>query len=132
MVHRLTRLLCVALIFAVARPAAAADTRLADAVQNRDVETARSLLNAHIDVNAPEKRRGQTALMWAAEQKHLDVARTLIEHGANVNARSKSGFTPLLFAAQADDLKMADMLVAAGADVGAATSAPAALGPPPG
>jgi uncharacterized protein len=108
------------------------ETVLMTCARTGNVDAVKSLLARKPNVNAAEKRRGQTALMWAAEQKHLEVARTLIEHGANVNARSKSGFTPLLFAAQADDLKMADILIAAGADVSAATSAPSSLGPPPG
>ena len=32
--------------------------------------------------------RGQTALMWAVAQKHPDVVKVLLAHGANVNARS--------------------------------------------
>ena len=32
--------------------------------------------------------RGQTALMWAVAQKHPDVVKVLLAHGADVHARS--------------------------------------------
>jgi ankyrin repeat protein len=54
-------------------------------------------------------------------KKHPEVARVLIEDGADVHARSKGGFTPLLFAAQQGDLDSARILLAAGANVNAAT-----------
>jgi ankyrin repeat protein len=50
-------------------------------------------------------------------EKHPEVARVLIDHGADVHAHSTSGFTPLLFAAQQGDLNAARMLLEAGANV---------------
>jgi ankyrin repeat protein len=38
--------------------------------------------------------------MWAAAEGHADVIRALVNAGADLKARSKSGFTPLLFAAR--------------------------------
>ncbi len=32
--------------------------------------------------------RGQTALMWAAAEKHPDVVKVLLAHGADLRARS--------------------------------------------
>jgi uncharacterized protein len=75
------------------------------------------LLARGVDVNAREASRGQTALMWAVAEQHGDVARALIEHGADVRARSNSGFTPLMFAARQGDLEAVKMLLAHGADV---------------
>jgi ankyrin repeat protein len=79
------------------------------------------LLARGADVHAKETRRGQTALMWALEQKHLEAARVLVEHGADVRARSKSGFTPLLFAAKQGDMESVRVLLAAGANVNEGT-----------
>jgi uncharacterized protein len=80
-------------------------------------ETLKLLLDSGADPNSNEIRRGQTALMWALDQKHLEAARILIEHGADVNAQSKNGFTPLLFAAKHGDLATVRMLLHSGARV---------------
>jgi ankyrin repeat protein len=45
----------------------------------------------------------------------------LIEHGADVHARSRSGFTPWLFAAQQGDLDSVQALMAAGVNVNEAS-----------
>ena len=42
---------------------------------------------------------------------HLAVAQRLIERGADLNARSTSGFTPLMFAARQGDLAETPILV---------------------
>ena len=46
------------------------------------------LLDHKADVNAKDKLRGTTPLMWAAEQGHPDAIKLLIDHGANVAAAS--------------------------------------------
>ncbi|HEV3057330.1 MAG TPA: ankyrin repeat domain-containing protein, partial [Vicinamibacterales bacterium] len=53
------------------------------------------------DVNARETRRGQTALMWAASNNNAAAIRTLVEAGADLNARatgpqqeSRTGYVP--------------------------------------
>lgn len=96
------------------------------------------LLRAGGDPNVTATR-GQTALMWAVSQGHTDAAVVLLEHGADVYARSDTwsqvmavsphadranqqvvphgGNTALLFAARIGNLSAARLLVAAGADV---------------
>lgn len=111
------------------------------------VEGVKALLAKGADTAVAEKKKGQTALMWAVAEKHPDVVKALIAGGANVNARSRvipnpepyqiqssnifggsyepgvyfpktsGGFTPLLFAAQQGDVESAQLLVAAGAKV---------------
>ena len=46
------------------------------------------LLAKGANVNA-HGARGQTALMWAVAQKHPDVVKVLLAHGADVHARSE-------------------------------------------
>jgi ankyrin repeat protein len=55
--------------------------------------------------------------MWAVAQKHSDVAKVLMEHNADMRARSKAGFTPLLFAARVGDIDSARVLLDAGVDL---------------
>jgi len=45
-------------------------------------------LDHHADVNAKDKLRGTTALMWATEQAHPEAVKLLVEHGATVGAQS--------------------------------------------
>ena len=49
-----------------------------------DLDTVRLLLAHGADVEATERDRRQTALMWAVAQGHAAVAQVLIEHGADV------------------------------------------------
>ncbi len=46
------------------------------------------LIKEGADVNAIEKWRGQSALMWAAAQNQPQMLQLLISKGANINARS--------------------------------------------
>jgi ankyrin repeat protein len=61
-------------------------------------------------------RKGQTALMWAADDGNTDVVRLLIERGADKHARVKSGFTPMLFAAREGRIEAVRALLKAGID----------------
>src|SRR5436190_4297894 len=76
-----------------------------------------ALLARGADVQAAEPSRGQTALMWAASEGHVDVMRVLLDANANVSAKSKAGFTPLMFAARGSNLEAVATLVKAGASL---------------
>ena len=101
----------------------------------------RALLARGADVNAKEQAHQQTALMWAAAERHPDVVQALIEAHADVRARSRTyaqtvvgeqtqragreelnytvlrgGATPLLFAVRVGDVDAARLLLTAGAD----------------
>ncbi len=60
-----------------------------------------------------------TPLHEAAAMGHLEVARLLLERGADVNAKNKHGFTPLHFAAGIGHTDVAKLLLEHGADVNA-------------
>ena len=77
----------------------------------------RVLLNVGANINAKETWNGQSALMWAAAEGHVPVVHTLIDHGADIHARSNSGATPLLFAARKGSMTAVRALLAAGSDV---------------
>ena len=102
-----------------------------------DPAAVEALLARGADVHAKEPSTGQTALMWAVANRHADVTRVLLAHGAAVGARTATthefrgigfgianatefytgGFTPLLFAARHNDIDSARLLLDAGAKV---------------
>ena len=93
----------------------AADTRLADAVKQRDQEGLRSLLTAHADVNGAQGD-GTTALHWAAHWDDIESADLLMRAGANLNAATDYGVTPLWLACAHQNGAMVEKLLAAGAN----------------
>jgi ankyrin repeat protein len=100
-------------------------------------EVVRMLLDRGADVNAREKYKGQTALMWAAAERHPDVVRLLIDRGADWKVRSfdratkvprlsaassispiaRGGFTALSFAAREGDIESARAMLDGGVDI---------------
>ena len=68
-------------------------------------------------VNAKEPTQNQTALMWAAAERHPNVVSALIAAHADLKAHSKEGFTAIHFAARVGDLESVKLLLAAGVDV---------------
>lgn len=99
----------------IARPAASGDTRLAEAVKNRDADAVRALLEQRADVNTPQAD-GATALHWAAYWNDVDTADLLISAGANVNAVNDLGVTPLFLASTNEDPTIVTRLLTTGAD----------------
>jgi uncharacterized protein len=66
------------------------DTPLMMASRTGNVDAVKVLLDHKANVNAKEKIRGTTALMWAVEQQHPAVVKILVEHGADVAAATTS------------------------------------------
>jgi ankyrin repeat protein len=133
------------LLKAGANPEAASEagvTPLMEASRTGSIGAVQTLLAHEANVNAKEIDRQQTALMWAVAQKHPEVVQALLEHGADIRARSKvrdvtvvyssaprikaskdgavpveaGGSTPILFAALSGDVESARLLLAAGAN----------------
>jgi ankyrin repeat protein len=118
------------------------ETALMTCARTGDAMSAKALIKRGAAVNAKESSHNQTALMWAAAQRHPEVVAVLLESGADFRARSlvypqtvvgeqtqrsgreelnyivqRGGSTPLLFAARVGDVASAKLLIAAGADV---------------
>lgn len=75
------------------------------------------LLKNGAEVNAVARNpTGYTALSGAVARGHLNVARILLEEGANPNHRYEGGFTPLMEAAASGKLEMTKLLLRHGAD----------------
>jgi uncharacterized protein len=85
-------------------------------------EAVETLLQAGADVNQVAKNAMKVApLHAAAASKQLEVAKRLLELGANANARQEAGFTPLHEVAANGQLEFARVLLAHGAEVNART-----------
>ena len=86
------------------------------AISFDDNATLAALLDAGASVELPDDG-GFTLLDSAVIANRVEIARLLIQRGANVNAVDKNGMTPLMYAASIDygDSAMVDLLVKSGA-----------------
>ena len=98
-------------------PIATGETPLITCAGTGNVDAVRALIDRGAEVNAKETSQSQTALMWAAAERHAEVVKTLIAHGADLQARTKRGFSALHFAARAGDVASAQLLLDAGTDI---------------
>lgn len=86
-------------------------------------ETVDTLLAAGAEVNAPSRETMKlTPLASAMATAQNEIARTLIQHGANVNAKAESDLTPLHTAAARGNIEAATLLLEHGADIDATTT----------
>jgi ankyrin repeat protein len=90
---------------------------LYSAVFGRHEELALYLIEQGAKPDFKEGDQGWRPLMVAAEKNLFAVAKSLIEHGAKVNAATKAGWTPLLYAARHGSLDIARLLIENDADV---------------
>ena len=87
------------------------------------LDTVKALLDAGADPNlASREAMKVTPLASASAARELDIARILIEHGANVNARAANDLTPLHESAATGKVEFVKLLLEHGADVNAKTT----------
>jgi hypothetical protein len=71
----------------------------------------------NINVNVKDDWRGYTPLHYAAWKGRIEIARLLLQNGAEVNVRNNDGNTPLHWAAEQDDVDILHLLVENGVDL---------------
>ncbi|MDR0777362.1 MAG: ankyrin repeat domain-containing protein [Azonexus sp.] len=78
------------------------------------------LLAAGANANARDRLNGTTPLMVAVGRKNrsdpLEIAQLLLDHGADIHAKTRTGHTALMFAAKANNQPAIDWLLKHGAD----------------
>jgi ankyrin repeat protein len=122
------------------------ETLLMSAARTGFMEAIHLFLDHDADINATDPRRGQSALMWAISFGHPDIAKLLVDRGADIDAKTimlnedftpmaiegyegapvqtvpMGGYTPLLFAARVGDVVTARYLVDKGANINAVSA----------
>jgi len=92
--------------------------------------TVKLLVENGADVNARDRSFGQThrgrrepipggmtPLLYAARQGHTDIAKLLLEAGADIHKAEANNISPLLMAVETNSMETAHYLIAQGADV---------------
>ncbi|KAN0112774.1 ankyrin repeat containing protein [Hyaloscypha variabilis] len=74
------------------------------------------LVEFNANIEALNLKTRTTALHAAVSKRHIQVARFLLRHGANVDSRDQAGATPLCIAVRRGDLKSAEVLLQYGAN----------------
>ncbi len=81
-------------------------------------DVARFLIERGAEINSPSRNPQKVMpLHSAAANRSLEIARLLLEHGADPDARQEGDFTPLHEAAANGQLELVSLLLAHGADV---------------
>jgi len=93
------------------------------AVEKNDIPKVIFLLPLGADVNAKDPYANMTPLMMAAYDGYTEIAKLLIEKGAEVNAKGgvDMDMTPLIYAASQDRVDMVKLLLENGANVNVKT-----------
>jgi len=86
-----------------------------DAVRRGDLEKVKTLLRGHAEwLNSPDQNQ-KTPLLLSLESGHIDIAKYLIEQGADINLKDKDKASPLHNAAFLGNLEIVDLLLKKGA-----------------
>src|SRR5579859_1834816 len=89
---------------------------LVEAKQRGDADGIMQLVAAGADLRAVDYQEGWTLLHWAAHHGHTELARALLDRGADIQCGDEEGETPLMMAAYAGHLDMVRLLLERGAN----------------
>lgn len=90
---------------------------LLSAVERGDCKMVVELLDSGSNVDTRRKGEGSTPLIVACAKGHIEVAKVLLDKGADVNARNVNGWTALMAASANDRLDAVKLLLDRGAEV---------------
>lgn len=76
------------------------DTPFLWAARNGHADTVQFLIGEKVDINEANKTTGETALILAVKENHLEIVDLLMNHRANNNIRDHTGYSALDWASQ--------------------------------
>ena len=92
--------------------------KLKDAIKDNDINRVQQFIDVGADINYSHKSDyGITPLWLACVHGHLEVARLLIEKGADKDKAEMDGMTPLFAACDEGHLEIVRLLIEKGADL---------------
>ena len=87
------------------------------AAENGDIKKVDQMLQDGMPVDVVCDQFGYTAFLLAARYNQLDVAKRLLQAGADINTQTKHGDTSLHLVAMSNSLEFAQLLVEKRADI---------------
>ena len=84
------------------------------AVKNGDMASIEVLVDSDREVLNKQDESGKTPLHHAIEMNHTDIARYLIEQGANINLTDNDNESPLHYSASKGNLEIGRLLLEKG------------------
>ncbi len=93
---------------------------LFEVVEAGNLEEAKKLIKAGVDVNTNMSWNGDTPLHIAVEDDNLEMVKLLLGAGARLDLANEDGLTPLHAAVSCDEIEIIETLLKAGANVAAA------------
>jgi ankyrin repeat protein len=86
-----------------------------ETVKRGDTDTVSALLRARAELARVAGENGKTGLHYAAESDRVEVARVLLDAGADIEAKTTWGATPFDWAATTGSSRVAELLLSRGA-----------------
>ena len=91
-------------------------SELIDKVRANDVEAVKALVAAGADLNEREEFYAMTPLILACNSNYTEMAKVLIDGGADIHLQADNGATALIMAAM-NSLELTELLLSKGADI---------------
>jgi len=90
---------------------------LINAIYDNNYTLFKEIVDSGIDLEKRDKSFGFTPLLAATSKQNKEMVLYLLEKGANVNAKSRSGGTPLKIAARGNNPEILKIIIKNGADL---------------